>query len=44
MVHRLARLVANGRAWLAGNCDAKRYGAAIAGILRETCSEAGKNS
>ena len=40
----IARLVANGRAWLAGNCDAKRYGAAIARVLRETCSEAAKKS
>jgi glycosyltransferase involved in cell wall biosynthesis len=40
----MARLVANGRAWLAGNCDAKRYGGAIARILRETCSEADKDS
>jgi glycosyltransferase involved in cell wall biosynthesis len=40
----MARLVANGRAWLAGNCDARRYGAAIAHVLRETCSEAGKSS
>jgi hypothetical protein len=37
-------LVANGRAWLAENCDAKRYGAVIARILRDACSEAGKNS
>jgi glycosyltransferase involved in cell wall biosynthesis len=36
----LARLVANGRAWLAENCDAKRYGAVITRILRETCSGA----
>ena len=40
----IARLVRNGRAWLAGNCDAERYGAAIARILREACAEAGKNS
>jgi glycosyltransferase involved in cell wall biosynthesis len=40
----MARLVDNGRAWLAGNCDAKRYGMAVARILREACSEAGKNS
>jgi hypothetical protein len=35
----IARLVADGRAWLANNCNAKRYGAAIARILRETCSD-----
>jgi glycosyltransferase involved in cell wall biosynthesis len=40
----IARLVGYGRAWLAGNCDAKRYGAAIARVLREVRSEAGKNS
>jgi glycosyltransferase involved in cell wall biosynthesis len=34
----MARLVANGRAWLAANCDAKRYGAALAVILRAACS------
>jgi len=33
----IARTVANGRAWLAANCEAKRYGATIAGILREAC-------
>jgi glycosyltransferase involved in cell wall biosynthesis len=40
----MARLIGNGRAWLAENCDARRYGAVIARILRETCSEAGKDS
>jgi glycosyltransferase involved in cell wall biosynthesis len=29
---KIAHLVANERGWLAGNCDAKRYGAAIARI------------
>jgi hypothetical protein len=33
-----------GAPWLAENCDAKRYGAATARILREACSEAGKDS
>jgi hypothetical protein len=40
----IARLVTNGHAWLAGNCDARGYGAAITRILRETCSGAGKKS
>jgi hypothetical protein len=40
----IARWVANGRALLADNCDAKRRGAAISHILRETCSKPGKSS
>jgi glycosyltransferase involved in cell wall biosynthesis len=34
----IVRLVANGRAWLGGTCDAKRYGAAVTVILRAACS------
>jgi hypothetical protein len=39
----MARMVANGRAWLAANCEAKSYGVTIAGILRESCkAQSGK--
>lgn len=33
-----ARLVANGRAWMAENCDARRYGAAVSAILTSAAS------
>jgi len=33
----IGRMVENGRSWLSKNCDAKRYGEAIAKILSDAC-------
>jgi glycosyltransferase involved in cell wall biosynthesis len=34
----VTRMISNGRAWMAVNCEPRRYGAALAAILREACS------
>jgi glycosyltransferase involved in cell wall biosynthesis len=34
----VTRMISNGRAWMAANCEPRRYGAALAAILREACS------
>jgi len=31
-------MIGNGRAWMAANCEPRRYGAALAAILREACA------
>ena len=34
----VTRMIGNGRAWMAANCEPRRYGAALAAILREACA------